>query len=214
MLLSRDCGGRATGACQACQQRLLSGTCGVSWSKVNRRGDPGDGRAMSSWKHVLSGIAAFGLVVLLLPGTSSAAGLVAQGVDRGLRKPRRARLLSRSLARRHRLLLLSAKLLVVLPPLHDGRRGLCAMHAILPLPAAGLSRRRGWRPDEVSWPATPIRFLCQRVRGVSSQRELRLSRSCRSACPVERDRSGIRDVKTGELPGRRYAAEPVASLPR
>jgi hypothetical protein len=42
---------------------------------------------MSSWKHVRSGIAAFGLVVLFLPGTSNAAGLVAQGVDRGLRKP-------------------------------------------------------------------------------------------------------------------------------
>jgi hypothetical protein len=41
---------------------------------------------MSS-KHVLSGIAAFGLAALLPLGISSAAGLVVQGVDRAFSKP-------------------------------------------------------------------------------------------------------------------------------
>ena len=37
---------------------------------------------MSSWKHVLSGAAAFSVVALLHPGISGAAILAAEGVDR------------------------------------------------------------------------------------------------------------------------------------
>ena len=74
---------------------------------------------MSSWKHALGGVAAFGLLALV-PAVSGAASL-RDGVD----SAPASRLSASSFTAMGRagmfLLLLSAKLLVVLPALYDGQ---------------------------------------------------------------------------------------------
>ena len=74
---------------------------------------------MSSWKHALGGVAAVGLFALV-PSVSGAASL-RDGVDPSFGKPFEPHRLSRPWAAQHVLLLLSAKLLVVLPALYDGQ---------------------------------------------------------------------------------------------
>ena len=76
---------------------------------------------MSSWKHSLGGVAAFGLVALLHPELQVAASLAARdGMGRAPAGPLERVVFHGHSTTRHFLLLLSAKLLVVLSPLYDG----------------------------------------------------------------------------------------------